>query len=270
MPYLQREGIKLYYEVHGEGRPLLFLSETACHCDVWKMHQVPAFSPNYQVILHDYRGTGRSGRPSGPYGIKDFADDAAAILEHLSARGAVVCGHSMGGSVAQVMALDHSDRVSALISASGRGFYPHTKGIPLRIVKEMVEWGYEHYLRKHGVTVGFTDMFIKRHPERVENYLAIRMAHLNPVEQYLRHVVARQEHNLKDRLRDIGIPTLILVGAEEDHVTSDTSLRQAADVLAAEIPGASFVELAEEKHSYFFVNPDTAHAAIRGFLKGLS
>ena len=62
------------------------------------------------------------------------------------------------------------------------------------------------------------------------------------------------------------MPTLLLVGAEEHHVTSDTSLRQAADVLAAEIPGAVFVELEGEKHSYFFVNPDAAHAAIRRFL----
>lgn len=270
MPYLDRDGTRLYYETHGSGRPLLFLSETACHCDVWKLHQVPAFSRDHQVILCDYRGTGRSDWPSDPYSVKDFADDAAAVLERLGARDAVVCGHSMGGSVAQVMALDHSDRVSALICASGRGFYPSTKGIPLRIAKEMVEWGYERYVRDHGVTVGFTDEFIKRYPQRVEGYLAVRMARLNPVEQYFRHVIARQQHDLKDRLKDIAAPTLILVGAEEHHVTSDTSLRQAADVLAAEIPGAVFVELKGEKHSYFFVNPDAAHAAIRGFLKGQS
>ena len=62
------------------------------------------------------------------------------------------------------------------------------------------------------------------------------------------------------------MPTLILVGEEEHNVTSDTSLRHAADVLAAEIPGAAFVELKVERHSYFFVNPDAAHAAMRKFL----
>ena len=165
MPFIDRDGIRLYYETHGTGRPLLFLSETACHCDVWKLHQVPAFSRDHQVILCDYRGTGRSDWPSEPYNVKDFADDAAAVLEHLDARDAVVCGHSMGGSVAQVMALDHSDRVSALICASGRGFNPH-QGIPLRIAKEMVEWGYERYLRDHGILVGFTEDFVKRYPQR--------------------------------------------------------------------------------------------------------
>ena len=76
MPYIHRDGTRLYYETHGSGRPLLFLSETACHCDVWKLHQVPAFSRDHQVILCDYRGTGRSDWPSDPYSVKDFADDA--------------------------------------------------------------------------------------------------------------------------------------------------------------------------------------------------
>ena len=133
MAFLIRDdGVRLYYEVHGSGRPILFISETACHCDVWKRYQVPEFSRDHQVILFDYRGTGRSDKPSVPYSIKMFADDAAAILTHLGARDVIVCGHSMGGSVAQVMALDHTDIVSRLVCASGRAFYPHTKGIPLR------------------------------------------------------------------------------------------------------------------------------------------
>lgn len=268
MPFIHREGVRLYYETHGAGRPLLFLSETACHCDVWKLHQAPEFSRDHQVILYDYRGAGRSDRPSEPYSVKDFADDAAAVLERLEARDAVVCGHSMGGSVAQVMALDHADRVSALICASGRAFYPHTRGIPLRIAAEMVERGYERYVKEHGRVVGFTDEFARQRSREVERYLEVRMARLNPVEHYFRHVIARQQHDVRDRLKDIRMPTLILVGEEEHHVTSDTSLRQAADVLAAEIPGAVFVGLPGEKHGYFFVNPDAAHAAIRKFLAG--
>ena len=113
-----------------------------------------------------------------------FADDAAAILMHLGAGDAIVCGHSMGGSVAQVMAL-HTTIVSRLICASGRAFYPHTKGIPLRIAKEMVEWGYEKYVRDHGITVGFTESFFSGHPGEVARYLDVRMAHLNPVEFFL-------------------------------------------------------------------------------------
>ena len=268
MPLLTRDdGVKLYYEVHGAGQPLIFLSETACHGDVWKRYQVPEFSRDHQVILFDYRGTGRSDKPSAPYSITMFADDAAAILAHLSAADAIVCGHSMGGSVAQVMALHYPDIVARLICASGRAFYPHTKGIPLRIAKEMIEWGYEKYVRDHGLTVGFTERFAQEYPDEVTRYLDIRMALLNPVEFYLRHVIARQEHDLKDRIRNISIPTLVMVGNEEHHVTSDSSLREAADFLARTIPGARFEVLEGEKHSYFFANPDRAHEAMRSFLE---
>lgn len=266
MPFLTRDGIRLYYEVHGKGEPLLFLSETACHCDVWKLHQLDSFSDKYTVILYDYRGTGRSDWVSAEYSIGMFAADAAAILEHLGASPAIVCGHSMGASVAQVMALDHPDKVTRLVLASGRSHYPQTKGIPLRIAKEMVEWGYEKYLYEHSVTVGFTEDFVQAYPDRVERYLRVRMAHLNPVEFYLRHVIARQKHDVKDRLRELVIPALVLVGDEEHHVTSDSSLREAAEFLAREIPHARFEALPGEKHSYFFVNPDTAHEAIRKFL----
>lgn len=266
MPFLMRDGIRLYYEVHGQGRPLLFLSETACHCDVWKQYQVPEFSRDHQVILYDYRGTGRSDKPSAPYSIKMFADDAAAVLAHLDAEDAVVCGHSMGASVAQVMALDHAARISQLICASGRAFYPTTKGIPLRIATEMVEWGYERYIRDHSMTVGFTEEFARERPEEVARYVTVRMRFLNPVEFYLRHVIARQEHDVKARLRDLRMPALVLVGAEEHHVTSDSSMREGAELLAREIPDARFVVLEREKHSYLFVNPEAAHRAIRDFL----
>ena len=268
MPFLERDGVKIYYEVHGNGRPLLFLSETACHCDVWKRYQVPEFSRDHQVILYDYRGTGRSDKPSEPYSIEMFADDGAAILAHLDARDAVVCGHSMGGSVAQLIALNYPVRVSSLVCASARAFYPRTKGIPLRIATEMVEWGYERYLREHSIAVGFTERFARENPDAVESYLAVRMSYLNQVEFYLRHVVARQEHDVKERLEDTRVPALVMVGAEEHHVTSDSSLRDAADVLAKGIPGAKLVVLEGEKHSYFFVNPIRAHQVLRDFVAG--
>ena len=64
MPFLQLKDLKLYYEVHGEGLPLLFISETACHGEVWKTYQVPEFSRDHRVIIYDQRGTGGPDKPS--------------------------------------------------------------------------------------------------------------------------------------------------------------------------------------------------------------
>src|SRR3954447_20387457 len=102
MPTFQSHDAEIYYEVYGEGQPILFLSETACDGEVWKIYQVPEFSKDHRVIIHDYRGTGRSSKPSLDYTTRMFAQDAIALLDHLDVVDAIVVGHSMGGRVAQL------------------------------------------------------------------------------------------------------------------------------------------------------------------------
>lgn len=267
MPHLTVNGSAIYYEVHGEGEPFLFLSETHCDGEVWKIYQVPEFSKDHKVITMDYRGTGRSEKPSIPYTTQMFAEDALAVLDQLKAGPAIVCGHSMGGRVAQLMAITYPDRVKKLILASTGTSYPYTKGIPLKIATEMVEWGYEKYVREHSILVGFTPEFVRQNPDRVEHYLKVRMANMGPVECYFRHLIARQAHDTSARLDQIKAPTLILVGEDDRNITSDVSHRTSAETLERGIPNAQLVVLKGERHSYFFANPDAAHAAIRKFLK---
>jgi aminoacrylate hydrolase len=101
---LQLPDSEIYYEAHGHGRPMVFLSETACDGEVWKIFQVPEFSKDHRVIIHDYRGTGRSSKPSIDYTTQMFAQDVIALMDHLEADDAIVVGHSMGGRVAQILA----------------------------------------------------------------------------------------------------------------------------------------------------------------------
>ena len=164
MPLLQLKDTEIYYEVHGRGQPIVFLSETACDGEVWKIHQVEEFSRDHQVIVHDYRGTGRSGKPSIDYSTKMFCDDAAVLMDHLGAQKAIVIGHSMGGRIAQLLGLEHPDKVDKLILASTGAAFPATKGLPLKICQEMIEWGYEKYVRDHSILVGFTDEFAEKLP----------------------------------------------------------------------------------------------------------
>jgi pimeloyl-ACP methyl ester carboxylesterase len=267
MPTLQLTDAEIYYEVHGRGRPMLFLSETACDGEVWKIYQVPEFSKDHQVIIHDYRGTGQSSKPSIDYTTQMFARDVVALMDHLKAEDAIVVGHSMGGRVAQLLALDYPGRVKKLVLASTGSHYPQTKGLPLKIIKEMIEWGYEKYERDHSILVGFTDEFVKEHPERVEHYLKVRMQNLCPVEFYLRHLLARQGHDTSGRLKDIRQPTLILVGEDDRNMTSEVNHRMSSDILANGMPNSKLVVLQNERHSYFFANPDAAHKIIRDFIK---
>jgi pimeloyl-ACP methyl ester carboxylesterase len=90
MPFFKRGDVEIYYAVHGQATPLMFFCETACDCEVWKIHQVPEFARDHMVVTQDYRGTGRSSKPTSQYTTADFVDDAIAILDHLNAGPAIV------------------------------------------------------------------------------------------------------------------------------------------------------------------------------------
>jgi pimeloyl-ACP methyl ester carboxylesterase len=130
----------------------------------------------------------------------------------------------------------------------------------------MVEMGYEKYVRDHTIVVGWTEIYARNHMNLIEKYLQVRMAKLCPVEFYFRHVLARQEHDTSRRLKDIKVPTLILVGDDDHFVVSDMSHRSAADILANGIPNSRLVVLPGERHSYFYTEPDSVHRTIRQFL----
>ena len=266
MSSLNRNDIGVYFEVYGSGTPFLFFSETACAGDIWSTYQVPEFSRDHRVITHDYRGTGKSSKPAIQYSCEDFVDDSVAILDHLNAGPAIVLGHSMGGRVAMLMALKYPAKVKKLIVASVGPGAPGAPPIPFKMCKEMVEWGYEKYVREHTLEVGWTPEYIKHHPDKVEHFLNIRMNNLPCLEDYLRHVVARQACDLSARIREIQHSTLVLVGEHDHGSATGSSHRTAAEALAKELPNGKFAVVPNEAHNYFMTNPDEAHRMIRTFL----
>jgi pimeloyl-ACP methyl ester carboxylesterase len=196
-----------------------------------------------------------------------FCDDAVSVLDDLGVKDAIVLGHSMGGRVAQLLALEYPERVKQLILASTGASFPGPAGLPLTMCKEMIEWGYEKYVREHTIEVGFTPEFLRDRPERLESFFGVRLANLCPVEFYLRHVLARQSHDTRGRLKDIRVPTLIMVGDREGDPKVVMTHRMSSDILARGIPNAKFVMLAGQKHNYFASAPEETHQVIRQFLR---
>jgi pimeloyl-ACP methyl ester carboxylesterase len=270
MPFLSRDSVEIFYETHGSGIPLLFFSETACAGDIWNRFQVPEFSRDHLVVTHDYRGTGKSSKPTTQYSCEDFVDDAVTILDQLNAGPAILLGHSMGGRVAMLMALKYPDRVKKLIVNSSGPGVASAPPIPFKMCKEMVEWGYEKYVREHTLEVGWTPEYIKQHPDRVEDFLRIRMNNLPTLENYLRHVVARQACDVSARVRELKQPALVIVGDQDHGSATGASHRVTSEALAKELPNGEFAVVANEAHNYFMTNPDEAHRIIRKFLDSTS
>jgi pimeloyl-ACP methyl ester carboxylesterase len=266
MPTLDVEGASLSFETYGSGPPLLLMSGTACDGAFWTAHQVPHFSRDYTVIAYDQRGTGKTVVSSGDFSTTRLAADAAALIERVGGGPAVALGHSMGGRVAQLLALNHPLTVTRLILASTGASFKLKDGISPSMCLGMVKKGYESYVRERSIEVGFSKVFIAEHPERVCQCIDVLMGALPPIDVYLAHVMSRQAHDTSARLKDIRAPTLVLVGGDEGHGNADTTHIASSRELARGIPGAQFVVLEGQGHFYFYSQPEAVHRVVEEFL----
>lgn len=114
MPTIQANGIDIYYEMHGQGEPLLLIAGLACDCLLWTPI-LNALARHYHVIMFDNRGAGRSSAPDALYSIDQMAADTYALLAQLKISKTHVLGHSLGGAIAQVLAHQHPQIVNKLI-----------------------------------------------------------------------------------------------------------------------------------------------------------
>jgi pimeloyl-ACP methyl ester carboxylesterase len=266
MPILRLDDADIHYETFGRGPALLFCAATATHGDVWKFFQTEHFAKTRTVIVYDQRGTGSSPARSNDFSTRRLAADAAALLDHVGAGPAAVCGHSNGGRVAQMLTLEHPEKVAKLVLMSSGGA-SDGKGIPLSLCLQLVEKGFDRYMREQCVENGFTKEWAAANPAELERYLAVRLAKPPSLEVFLRHVIAREDYNPAGRLKEIKVPTLVMVGDDEDHGRPGHMTHyQYAHALAAEIPGARLSVLPRQGHYYYFSNPADTNAIIGAFI----
>src|ERR671930_1659403 len=113
MSHARVNDINLYYEVHGQGEPFLFISGTGSSCEYMKVTTVDWLAREFQLIIFDHRGTGRSDKPDMAYSTRMFANDAVGLLEHLGIERSHVGGRSMGGRVLHWVAIANTYRAGA-------------------------------------------------------------------------------------------------------------------------------------------------------------
>src|SRR5262245_3527550 len=115
MPRVAIDDVELYCEVQGTGAPLLLITGFGANLTVWQPALIESLARSFRVVTLDNRGTGRSDKFDGPLSIAQMADDAARLLGALSIERAHVMGTSMGGYIAQELALRRADRVDHLV-----------------------------------------------------------------------------------------------------------------------------------------------------------
>ena len=169
---IESSGHPIAHELRGDGIPIVLVAGTGYPGATWSAELMRPLLARHAVLTFDHRGTGSTPPSADRYSTRLFAQDAIGLMDSLGLPSAHVLGHSMGGRVAQWMALEHPERIRTLIlAASGPGQFrddrPVTRGIPVHAAKEMIELGYERYMREHIRDTFFTPEFARAHPERV-------------------------------------------------------------------------------------------------------
>lgn len=266
------DDVHLYYELYGLGEPLVLVAGTGISCAPWRIFQVPEFSEHYQVLIYDHRGLGKSDKPDMPYTTRLFAKDCAGLMDALGINRAHIMGHSMGGRVAQWLALDYPEKVRSLVlSGTGSGKFKepldYPRGVPLQTCLEMIEKGYERYMHDHWEgRFMFTEKFARAHPEIVKRFQDAILGDLPPLKCYLRHVIARQGHETTELLGQIKAPTLVIVGGEDTVEGGTSSHVESSRVLMQKIPNAELVVVPGGAHGYLREMPEKGHPPILDFL----
>lgn len=260
-------GVRLSFELRGSGPPLVLIAGTGFPGATWDDDLVGPLAEHHTVLTFDHRGTGATPASSERLSTKLFARDALGLMDALGLDAAHVLGHSMGGRVAQHVALDHPERVRTLIlAATGPGQFradrPVTRGVPVHTAVGLVEMGYERYMREHLAATFFTPEFAAERPDRVERLFKLYWDHRPDLESYLRHVVARQEHQTADRLAEIGVPSLVLIGDRDTVVMGTGSHWDQSAYLAEHLPNAETRVISGAAHGYFWQCPEETVSAI--------
>jgi len=262
---VQANGQQLYYEVHGDGPPLLLVMGIGYDSSLWTLAQVPALSTQFQVVLVDNRDAGRSSRASHPYRIADMADDLAGLLDALGIQRSHLLGLSMGGMIAQEFALRHADRLDRLVLTG-------TGAAPARSAADAIHiWRWVKANDPTGEVFGeqqlvslFSAAFLRDHQGVLDtaDLLASNPYPMSP-EAYARQADAYGQFDALDRLGAITAPTLVIVG-EQDLLTPPWIAREVADA----IPEARFEVIcgAGSSHVVPIERPDDFNRLVSDFL----
>ncbi|MGW5974027.1 alpha/beta fold hydrolase [Streptomyces sp. NPDC055186] len=234
------DGTRIAYQLRGQGAPLVLLAGQANNHHWWDAVRTD-FHPARSTLTLDYRGTGDSDKPDAPYSTDLFARDVISVLDELGIDRADVYGTSMGGRVAQQIAVRHPHRVGALVlgctSPGGPNSVERDNDVSKALAQPQPGAAQQVLLE-----LMYTPRWLASHPGP---HHTLGDPHM-PAHARRRHLVASNQHNAWNLLPDISAPTLVVHGT--DDLLNPTAN---AHLLADRIPGARLHLIPDGRHAYF-------------------
>ena len=267
--HAQRDGVRLAYQIWGADRPgqplLAVIGWTAVKED-WR-HFGEAIAQDRPVIVFDNRGIGESDVPDGPYTMEQMAADALTVLEAAGHGEAPVhlLGISMGGMIAQTLALHHPDRFARLVlgctTPGGTAQTPPDRETTALMQPRKNQPAAE--VVADMLRAAYTDAWIEGNPERFQELVQFSLAHRRPFRGILAQFAAILEFDVAEQLADLDHETLII------HGTADRMLPYPnAEALAERIANHRLVQLDDIGHVFWDMDQGASAEAVREFLAG--
>ncbi len=249
MPFAKINNVEINYHTVGDGQPLLFIAGLGVDNMCW-IYQVPKFQEFFKVIVFDNRGIGKSTGSIAPYSIRMMADDAVELLKYLNIEKSHIVGTSMGGMIAQEIAINYPNMVDKLVLCSTFAKPQNMVEIIMKGVKDII--GYNALdifgINPHRLVFEklfsyllqqiFSEEFLLENKKLIEETLRKYLSKLTYVETFLKQTGAVYTHNTIDRLNLIKAETLIITGMEDKLVMPECS-----DILAEKISRSKLIKI---------------------------
>jgi pimeloyl-ACP methyl ester carboxylesterase len=264
MPQLSTAGLKVYYEDHGKGEPLILMAGFGQDPSAWS-EQLDLFSRFFRVVLIDIRGGGRSEVPKSKFTPRDLATDVTALMDHLRLPRAHFGGFSLGGAAGMELAAAHPERLSSLSLHStweASEPYPHFNQwveIRQRIIAQ----------NDPVVNVGtrlvsfFSPEFVNQRRDRIDLFVERAKSNPHPISAGGIEAQAHAcfSHDVRPRLDRIRTPTLVTVGTRDR-----TTLPAMSEYIHRHIAGSEFIVINGAAHFTVFEAPQEFASISLGFL----
>jgi pimeloyl-ACP methyl ester carboxylesterase len=256
VPTARNGNISLHFESTGAGAPVLLVMGLGMNATGW-WRTIPVLAEaRLRVLAFDNRGVGRSDRPPGPYSVAEMASDAVAVLDAAGVERASVYGISLGGMIAQEIALGYPDRVQRLVlgaTTPGGSRATPAPEATIAFFHRRAEMPAEEAVWA-SVPYNYAPRTRAGHGDRIAQDIEQRLRFPVEPEPYSAQLQAGLSHDTHDRLGQIGVPTLVVHGLEDTMVPTPNGR-----LLAEAIPGASLLEFPNTAHLYFTDEPAVDH-----------
>lgn len=210
--YANSNKAKIFYQIRGEGEPLILLMGFGATGNLWERHVIE-YEKHFQCILIDNRGVGKSSQPQGPYSTRMMSDDTLAVMNHAGIENARVAGISMGGAIAQELVLHYPDRVKCLVLVSTwPKFNNYTTKVYENLKKLRITSKPNEFMELLQLWIYAPPFYEKGLNELKEGQEAALNPNSQTKEGFEGQLDACIHHNSVPRLSEIKVPTLVTVG----------------------------------------------------------